>query len=392
MGSSTLPLFRVRGIEVGVHVSWLIVFGLVTWSIAMGFVPQAVPGIAPVEAWIVGAVSAILLFASVLLHELAHSFVAISRGLPVHSITLFLFGGVSNLTSESKDPRTEFLIAIVGPLTSFAIAGAALVLAGFPLDERIGAVVTYLAVVNVLLGVFNLIPGFPLDGGRVFRSIIWKVTGSVRRATGIAAAVGQLVGFGFIAWGILGVFDGDLLGGLWTAAIGLFLQNAAGSSVQQLALDQRLRSVRVGDAFTPDDDTAAPGLTIAELIEDHILGRKRRAVLVTENGRLAGIVTIGDLQRVPPDARGRTTVRDVMTGLDGIVTTSPGTSLREAADVLAQHEFDQLPVVEDGRPLGAITRADVMRELQVREALDLGERPTRGRGELVRRSQPGQAG
>jgi CBS domain-containing protein len=252
--------------------------------------------------------------------------------------------------------------------------------------------VTYLIVVNVLLGAFNLIPGFPLDGGRVFRSIIWRATGSVRRATEIAAAVGQLVGFGFIAWGILGVFDGDLLGGLWTAAIGLFLQNAAGSSVQQLALDQRLRSVRVRDAFTPDDDMAAPELTISELIEDHILGRKRRAVVVTEGGRLVGIVTIGDLQRVPPEARGRTTVREVMTGLDSIVTTSPGTSLRDAADVLAHREFDQLPVVEDGRPLGAITRADIMREFQIREALDLGERPSQDRGELLRRPQPGQAG
>jgi Zn-dependent protease/predicted transcriptional regulator len=391
MVRNTLPLFRLRGIEVGVHVSWLIVFGLVTWSTAMGFVPQALPGIAPVEAWIIGAISAVLLFASVLLHELAHSFVAISRGLPVHSITLFLFGGVSNLTSDSKDPRTEFVIAIVGPLTSFAIAGAALLLASLPLDERIGVIVTYLIVVNALLGAFNLIPGFPLDGGRVFRSIIWKATGSVRRATEVAASVGQLVGFGFVAWGILGVFDGDLLGGLWTAAIGLFLQNAAGSSAQQLALEQRLRSVRVRDAFTPDDTAAAPGLPISELIEDHILGRKRPAVLVTENGRLVGIVTIGDLQKVSSEGRGRTSVREVMTGLDGIVTTSPSASLREAADVLAHHEFDQLPVVEDGRPLGAITRADIVREFQIREALDLPGRPSPGRGAPLRGPQPAEA-
>jgi Zn-dependent protease len=388
----TLPLFRIRGIEVGVHVSWLIVFGLITWSIAMGFVPQILPGIAPLEAWIIGAIAAVLLFVSVLLHELAHSFVAIGRGLPVHSITLFLFGGVSNLSGDSKDPRTEFLIAIVGPLTSFGIAGAALILAALPLDGRVGVVLSYLVVVNVLLGAFNLIPGFPLDGGRVFRSIIWRATGSVRRATEVAASAGQLVGFGFVAWGILGVLDGDLLGGLWTAAIGLFLQNAAGSSVQQLALEQRLRDVRVRDAFTPDDVAAAPELTISELIEEHILGRKRRAVLVSANGQLVGIVTIGDLQAVPSGARGHTKVREVMTGLDGIVTTSPGASLREVADILARHEFDQLPVIEDGRPLGAITRADIMREFQIREALDLGERPSQPRGELLPSPQAGQAG
>ena len=372
MTRNTFSLFRIRGIEVGVHVSWLIVFGLVTWSIAMGFVPQALPGIKPLEAWIIGAISALLLFGSVLLHELAHSFVAIYRGLPVHSITLFLFGGVSNLSGESRDPRTEFLVAIVGPLTSFAIAGAGLLLAGLPLDDRVGAVATYLIVVNVLLGAFNLIPGFPLDGGRVFRSIIWRATGNIRRATEIAASVGQLAGFGFVAWGILSVFDGDLLGGLWTAAIGLFLQNAAGSSVQQLALEQRLREVRVRDVFTPDDVTAAPELTISELIEEHILGRKRRAVLVIDSGRLVGIVTVGDLHRVPIEARGRTAVRDVMTGPDGIVTASPDMSLRDAAALLAEHEFDQLPVIDGGRPLGTISRADIMREFQIREALDLG--------------------
>jgi Zn-dependent protease/CBS domain-containing protein len=394
MVRSTFPLFRVRGIEVGVHISWLIVFGLVTWSLATGFLPEVLPGIAPIEAWIIGAVAAILLFASVLLHELAHSFVAISRGLPVHSITLFLFGGVSNLTAESKDPRTEFLISIVGPLTSFVIAGVAYALLQVPLDDRIAVVLGYLVVVNALLGAFNLIPGFPLDGGRVLRSIIWKATGNVRRATEVAAAIGQLVGFVFVAWGIFRFFGGDLLGGLWTAAIGLFLQNAAGSSVQQLALDQRLKGVRVRDAFNPDATTAAPGLTVAELIEEHVLRGKRRAVLVADNGRLVGIVTVGDLAKVPPDARTKMTVAEVMTGPDGLVTISPAASLREAAEVLAKHEFDQLPVVEDGRPLGMITRADIVREFQIREALDLpgGSGPRGASGRARPRSEPDTVG
>jgi Zn-dependent protease/predicted transcriptional regulator len=379
MTRNTFPLFRLGGIAVGVHVSWLIAFALVTWSIAMGFVPQALPQIDHLEAWVIGAIAAVLLFASVLVHELAHSFVAISRGLPVHSITLFLFGGVSNLTAEPKDPRTEFLIAIVGPLTSFGIAGVAFLLASLPVDERITVVVGYLIVVNILLGAFNLIPGFPLDGGRVFRSIVWQATGSVRRATETAAAAGQLAGFGFVAWGVLRVFDGDLLGGLWTAAIGLFLQSAAGSSVQQLALDQRLNGVRVRDVFTPDEDGAAPGLTIDKLIEEHILGRKRRAILVTDNGRLVGIVTIGDLQKVRPDARGRVTVREVMTAADSLVTTSPNARLLDVAGVMAQHEFDQLPVVAGDYLLGAVTRADIMREFEAREALDIRDRPAAGR-------------
>ena len=378
MTHNTFHLATVRGIAIGVHVSWLVAFVLVSWSIATGFAPQVLPHVDPLEAWAIGAIAAVLLFVSVLVHELAHSFMAISRGLPVHSITLFLFGGVSNLTAEPKDPRTEFLIAIVGPLTSFAIAGVALLLASIPVDERIAVVIGYLVVVNILLGAFNLIPGFPLDGGRVFRSIVWQATGSVRRATEVASAVGQLAGFGLVAWGVLRVFDGDLLGGLWTAAIGLFLQSAAGSSVRQVALDQRLSSVRVRDVFTQDMDGAAPGMTIDQLIEEHILGRKRRAILVTNNNRLVGIVTIGDLQKVPTGTRGRVTVREVMTAAGSLVTTSPNASLLDVAGVLAQHEFDQLPVVEGDHVLGAVTRADIMREFETREALDIRDRQAAG--------------
>jgi len=371
MFRNTLPLFRVRDIQVGVHVSWLVVFALVTWSLAMGFLPEAIPGIAAGDAWLIGAISALLLFASVLLHELAHSFVAISRGLPVHSITLFLFGGVSNLSGESKEPRTEFLIAVVGPLTSFAIAGAAFLIALLPLDARLGVVINYLIIVNVLLGAFNLIPGFPLDGGRVFRAIVWKATGSVHSATRIAASLGQLVGYAFVGWGVLRVIDGDLLGGLWTSAIGLFLQSAAASSVQHLALEHRLGAVSVRDAFTPDASAASPGLIVSELIEEHILRGKRRAVLVVEAGRLVGIVTVGDLHRVAREGRRSTTAAEVMTPADRLITIAPGASLQQAADLLARHDFDQLPVVEDGRVLGSITRADIMREFQIREALDI---------------------
>jgi Zn-dependent protease/CBS domain-containing protein len=369
---NTVSLFRVRGIEVGLHVSWLIVFGLITWSLATGFLPLALPEISPLEAWLIGAVASILLFASVLVHELAHSFVAVSRGLPVHSITLFLFGGVSNLTAESKDPRTEFLIAVVGPLTSFVLAGLAFLLASIPgLDPRIAVVFAYLTIVNALLGAFNLIPGYPLDGGRVLRSILWKATGDVRRATTVAATIGQLVGFGFMAWGILRAFDGDILGGLWTAAIGLFLQNAAGSSVQNLALEQRLRGVRVRDAFSVDPTTVPPGASVAEVVEEQILRGKRHAVMVADNGRLVGLVTIGDLAKVPLDARDRTTVAEVMTTADQLVTIEPSASLRDAAERLAAHEFDQLPVIGEGRPIGLLTRADIVREFQIREALDL---------------------
>src|SRR5437867_3426990 len=227
MTRGSFRLFNVGGVDVAVHPSWLIIFGLVTWSIAGGFVPEALPHLPAVEAWIIGVATALLFFASVLVHELAHSFVARRRGIPVHSITLFLFGGVSNLTAESKNPGTEFQIAIVGPLTSAMLGALAFVIAILPIDERIKLVFDYLAFVNLALAVFNLVPGFPLDGGRVFRSIVWRATGSVRRATEVAAFVGQLVGYGFILWGLYNFFNGDVLGGLWMAAIGWFLQGAA---------------------------------------------------------------------------------------------------------------------------------------------------------------------
>lgn len=374
MIGNSFPLFKVGGVEVGIHPSWLIIFGLITWSLAVGFLPSQLPGLSATEAWLIGAITAILMFASVVLHELAHSFVAIRHGLPVHSITLFLFGGVSNLTAESKDPRTEFLIAIVGPLTSFVIAAVAWVVASLPLDDRVVVAFAYLAVINVLLGGFNLIPGYPLDGGRVFRSIVWRATGSMRRATEIAGGLGRFVGYGFMAWGIFLFFNGNLLGGLWTGAIGWFLENAAGNSVSQLMFDQRLAGLRVRDAFTPDASAAPPGLSVADLIESWFLHDRRRAVLVADNGRLVGIVTLGDVQEVPAEARARTPIAQVMTGPDGLVTTTPDASLRDAAETLSGHEFDQLPVVEEGRALGLITRADVIREFRIREALHLSTR------------------
>jgi Zn-dependent protease/CBS domain-containing protein len=371
---NSVTLFRVAGISVGVHVSWLIIFGLVTWSLATGFLPATLPDISSGEAWLIGAVCAVLLFASVLLHELAHSLVALRRGLKVQSITLFLFGGVSNLTTESRDPRTEFSIAIVGPLSSFAIAAAAY-LTAIPLGALpdVQVILVYLAVVNVLLGGFNLVPGFPLDGGRVLRSIVWRATGNLRRATEIASTIGQLVGYGFILWGLYQLFNEDLLGGLWIAAIGWFLQGAAANSVQELVFEQRLSGIRVRDVLRPDATSVPPGLTVHELIEDFMLRDNRRAIPVAEGGRLVGIVTIGDLRDVAQEQREGVTVVEIMGGRDGVVTTTPGSTLLDAAQALASHDFDQLPVVENGQVLGLLTRADIIRVLQVRAALAPGD-------------------
>ncbi len=371
---NSFRLFTIRGIEVGVHYSWLIIFGLVTYSLS-AYVFPGVPGIerlSTAEYWLLGALTAILLFASVLIHELAHSFVARARGLDAKSITLFIFGGVSNLSGEAKEPSTEFWVAIVGPLTSFVLAGITFGLATIVSEPRAELVLSYLFLINLTLGIFNLVPGFPLDGGRVLRAILWKATGSLRRATEWAANAGKLVAylmFGFAIY--LFLVEDSVIGGLWTAAIAWFLHNAASTSVQQLVFEQRLRRVKVADVITPDDTTVGPDMTVAELVDRYILPAARRAVPVAQDGRLVGIVTISDIANVPPDQRGQVLVGQVMSGTDKLHTVRGDARVLDAFELLGEHDLEQLPVMDGDRLVGLLTRADVARQLQLREALDV---------------------
>ena len=372
MLNNSLRLFTIAGIEVGVHYSWLIIFGLLTWSLGGYVFPQMLPGLAPIEGWLMGGIAALLLFVAVLIHELAHSFMANAQGLQARSITLFIFGGVSNLAGEAKKPSTEFLVAIVGPLASFALAGLSFLVVVAAPDARVSLVASYLVFINVVLGLFNLVPGFPLDGGRVLRAILWTATGSLRRATEGAATVGKLVAYGMLGLGVyMFLVDDNIIGGLWMAAIGWFLHNAASTSVAQLVFETRLRRVRAGDVVRRDDASVAPGLTVAELIDDYLLPRNRRAMAVADNGRLVGMVTVSDIQQVPAAERGKVTVAQVMGGRDGLVTIDADARVQDAVERLAEHDFEQLPVLDGGRLVGMLTRADVMRQLQLREALDI---------------------
>ncbi|HET7028813.1 MAG TPA: site-2 protease family protein [Candidatus Limnocylindrales bacterium] len=374
MLGGSVRIFTIAGIDIGIHLSWLVVFGLVTWSLAVGYLPAAIPGIESTTAWILGAIASLLLFASVLVHELAHSFVARAQGLEVHSITLFIFGGVSNLSGEAKRPSTEFLVAIVGPLTSVVVAALAYLVGTVVAGSREAAAVAgYLATVNLLLGLFNLVPGFPLDGGRVLRAIAWTVTGSIRRGTRIAVTVGQVVAWALMLWGIFRVFGGDVFGGIWIAAIGWFLQGAGQASLEQVVMEQVLRRVRVRDVAGLDRGRVPPSTSVADLIERYLLPGNRRAMAVAaDDGALRGIVTLGDVTRVPPDVRDRTPVADVMTPVASLVTARPDEPLADALEALGRGDWEQLPVVRDGRLVGLITRADILRQLQLREALGVG--------------------
>ena len=371
MLSNSIRLFTIRGIEVGIHYSWLIIFGLMTWSLSVYVFPQELRGLGSIEYWVLGAATALLLFVSVLIHELAHSFVALARGLQARSITLFIFGGVSSLGGDAKEASTEFLVAIVGPLTSFVLAGVAYGVAIGVNEPRVDLVASYLVYINLVLGLFNLVPGFPLDGGRVLRSVLWGMTNNMRKATEWAANVGKIVAWGMFASALFLVFDGNYISGIWMAAIAWFLHNAASNSVQQLVFETRLRRVRARDVVAADETTVPPGLSVAELIEQYLLPTNRRALAVTDNGRLVGIVTISDILKVPVAERAKVSVAEVMGGREGMFTVTADARVQDAVELLAEHELEQLPVMDGTRYVGMLTRADVMRQLQLREALDV---------------------
>ncbi|HWP30018.1 MAG TPA: site-2 protease family protein [Chloroflexota bacterium] len=375
-------LGRIAGIDVNIHVSWLLAFGLVTWSLAHSVFPANYPRWAPGTYWTLAVVAALLLFGCVLLHELSHSFVARALGLPVAGITLFVFGGVSTIQGEAEEPGDEFWMAFVGPLTSFALAALAWLLLRTLDGGRtpLAALLAYLADVNLLLGIFNLIPGFPLDGGRVLRSILWGVTGNLRQATRIAARVGQGVAYLFILGGIVLSFQGALLSGIWLVFIGWFLLNAAEASAREGATP-RLRRQPVGALLRTRPVVVPADLSVAELVEQYMLGQGARAVMVADDGRLVGLVSLTDVKRVPPSQWASTPLHAVMTPAAQLVVVTPESSLQEALARLAERDVNQLPVVRDGVLVGMLSRADVIQYLQLYQDLGMDS----GRGGFPRR-------
>ncbi|HLH24754.1 MAG TPA: site-2 protease family protein [Chloroflexota bacterium] len=360
-----LRLGRIAGIEISIHATWLLAFALVTWSLAGNVFPSTYPRWGQGTYWVVGTIAALLLFVCVLLHELSHSVVARARGMPVSGITLFIFGGVTNLHGEAKRPADEFWMAIVGPLTSFVIGATAwLVLHLLPSGRTpVAGVLSYLAYVNLLLAIFNLVPGFPLDGGRVLRSLVWAITHDMRRATWIAARIGQAIACLFIVVGGILAWQGEWLNGVWLAFIGWFLLNAARASYRQVLFPPLPQQVAV--AMRTPALTVPADLSIADLVSRHLLGREVRAVVVTEGGQIVGLVSVSDVQRVPPDRWLGTPLRAIMTPAASLAVVGPENSLQEAAARLEERGVNQLPVVRNGALVGMLSRADVRRFLRL---------------------------
>jgi Zn-dependent protease/CBS domain-containing protein len=361
----------VAGIDIRVHYTWLFAFVLIAWSLAEGYFPSSNAGLSTGVYWLLGVVSALLLFVSVLVHELAHSVVATARGLRVDSITLFIFGGVSSITSEASSAGDEFSIAVVGPVTSFVLAGLFWAVGqALPAGAGVAAVTSYLAFTNLLLGLFNIVPGFPLDGGRVLRAILWGSTGSMTRATQIASYVGQGVAFVLIGWGVWRLLNGDVFGGLWTAFIGWFLNGGAEASRQQQTARSVLTGVPVRTVMETAPAVAAPDLSVQEFVLEHTLRHGRRALPVVDDGRLVGLMSITDAKHLAHDAWPTTAVGEVMTR-PPLKTLPPDADLNAALEMMVANGVNQLPIVQDGALVGMLSRSDVMRYMHLGDELQL---------------------
>lgn len=362
--SGAFQIGRLFGIRIRLHYSWLFVFFMVAWSLATSYLPASYPGWQPALRWGAGFAGSIMLFTSVLIHEMSHSLVAMSRGYKVRGITLFLLGGVAEIEKEANKASEEFLIAVVGPLTSFVLSGiffGIYFLVQPDGSEPVMALSFYLGMINFVLGAFNLIPGFPMDGGRVLRSIVWKATGSLKKATIVAANVGMGIGTLFMLGGAYIAFSSrDLMSGLWIAFIGWFIQSSASSAKAQQKVTGSLLGRRVRDGMARQFTAVTPGTSLQELVGQHITRDFQRAFLVMLGNQFYGLITASDVRKVPPDQWANTPVTAVMTRAERVQSVTPDDALEVALQKLAANGIHQLVVMENGQPIGFITREHVL--------------------------------
>lgn len=370
-----IKLGRIFGIRIGLHYSWLIIAVLIFFSLGEQF-STVNRHWGPTGIWGAALVTALLFFLSILLHELGHSVVAQSRGIPVPSIVLFALGGVSQMQREPRDAKTEFWMALTGPLVSVMIGVLCLVGAhalgwrdrSIPVTPP-AAILAWLGYINLTLAAFNMVPAYPLDGGRVFRAVVWWASNSMERATRIAGIVGQGFAFLFILSGLWQFFSGHGIGGLWLAFIGWFLLDASRASVAQTELMSALRGVRVRDVMDRPGVMVDASTTLQSLVEDYLLRTGTRCFVVQKNGYLAGLITPSDVGKIDRQLWPITTVEQVMRPLREVRTISPDAPVTEALETMARANVNQLPVVSDGHLEGIFSRGHLLKLMQTRSEL-----------------------
>jgi Zn-dependent protease/predicted transcriptional regulator len=367
---------RIFGIPIFLHSSWFIVFALITFSLVQQFNTQH-PQWSPAQHWLVGGLTSILFFGSVLFHELAHSVVALRYKIPVVSITLFVFGGIARIGRDAKTAKQEFLIAAAGPASSYVLAGGFYLLAGaFPESGMVAALAGWLMNINFWLATFNLIPGFPLDGGRILRAIAWGIGGNFTRATKVASRGGQFFAYLFILYGVWRGLSGEIFEGLWVAFIGWFLLTAAAESYAQVTMRDQLQGMRAASVMSTDLPLISRSASLEDYLQE-LLRTGRRCHLVTGNGQLVGMITVHSLNQFPREEWTNTSVQAAMLPRAKIHWTTPEEPVLAILEHMQSEDINQMPVVSEEAVVGMVSREDILRMIQTRiEVGGLAEKPS----------------
>jgi Zn-dependent protease len=363
--SGSLKIVTIMGIPIRIHFSWLIIFGLITWSLSTFYFPKAAPQLKGSSYWISGVAAAFLLFVSVAVHELSHSFIAIRYGQSILSITLFIFGGVAQMKGEPAHPKAEFRMAIAGPLSSFLLSLIFFLSYRLVTGEIVKALFQYLSQLNLILGAFNLIPGFPMDGGRLVRAFIWNKTNDFFYATRRASQYGQKIALFFIIFGLFSLFMG-FTNGLWLMLIGWFLHTAAQASYQQASLQEILWSVKVKDVMVKDIITISPNITIDTVVDEYFLKYGYGGFPIMDNGKFLGIVTLKEIKNIPKERWKYTTISGVLIPHDKRWEVSLEEDATKALELMISEDKGRLVVTEKGSVIGLITRNGIARYLQIK--------------------------
>lgn len=372
-GTMSIRIGRLLGVPLILHYTLILGVLLITWTLTVGYLPSEYPGLTSATYWLIGAIAAIVLFTSVLIHELAHSYIARKSGLPVRRIVLFIFGGVSEIEEEPKEANLEFKMALAGPLTSFGIALVLWLLQYGALALRASVVIVapfeYGAYINVLLGGFNLVPAFPLDGGRILRAGIWRWKKDLIKATRIATRVGVFFAYLMIFGGFMFLIGGVFISGLWFILIGWFLKSGAESSYRQTIISEALTGVAIRDIMTRDVHTVDPDTSVKDVVETHFTKYKHGGFPVEKDSRLLGLVTLEDVRKIPREKWQETKVGDVMTPCEKLKCASPDELAVDALMKMSKQDIGRLPVQEDGKLVGIVTRSDILHTIRVRTEL-----------------------